>query len=258
MKFGMPTLVELHSLDEQVALCRRLGLDFIELNMNLPLFQIPELRRLPEYRAVEFTLHLPEDLNVWDYNERVKHAYLETVRDAITVAHEKGIRLLNMHMNLGVYFTLPGEKVYLFDRYKDVFLEDTRRFIDSIGDRLIRSEIVLCVENTGIYGRPFITEALEILMQHPMVKLTWDIGHDISAGRVDSRCLTENLCRLHHVHLHDAVSGSSHLPLGTGELAVERFLSTVEAHAARVVVETKTVDSLAKSVEYLRTHRLIG
>lgn len=258
MKFGMPTLVELHSLDEQVALCKRLGLDFIELNMNLPLFQIPELRRLPEYREVEFTLHLPEDLNVWDYNERVKQAYLETVRDAIAVAHEKGIRLLNMHMNLGVYFTLPGEKVYLFDRYKDVFLEDTRRFIDSIGDRLIRSDVVLCIENTGIFGRPFITEALEILIRHPKIKLTWDIGHDIAAGRADSRFLTENLCHLHHVHLHDAERTDAHLPLGTGELDVGRFLSTIEEHAARVVVETKTAESLAESVEYLRTHRLIG
>ena len=258
MKFGMPTLIELHTLDEQVALCRRLGLDFIELNMNMPLFQIPELRRLPEYRALEFTLHLSEDLNVWDFNERVKHAYLETVKDTIAVAHEKGIRLLNMHMNLGVYFTLPNERVYLFERYRDVFLEDTRRFIDSIGDLLLRSGVVLCVENTGLYGRPFITDALGILMQHPNLRLTWDIGHDIEVGQADTPFLTENIDRLYHVHLHDGVKGSSHLPLGTGELDVERFLLTVREHAERAVVETKTVVSLEESIGYLRTRRLIA
>lgn len=33
---GMPTLIETSSLEECVKLCAELGLDFIELNMNMP------------------------------------------------------------------------------------------------------------------------------------------------------------------------------------------------------------------------------
>ena len=32
----MPVLVEFHSLDENIALCKKLNLDFIELNLDIP------------------------------------------------------------------------------------------------------------------------------------------------------------------------------------------------------------------------------
>ena len=38
MYLGMPSLIECSSLEENAILCRQLGLDFIELNMNLPAF----------------------------------------------------------------------------------------------------------------------------------------------------------------------------------------------------------------------------
>lgn len=37
--FGMPTLAETCSLEENAELCRRLGLRFVELNRNLPEYQ---------------------------------------------------------------------------------------------------------------------------------------------------------------------------------------------------------------------------
>ncbi len=36
MKIGMPTLVKLKKIEDQIKLCKELQLDFIELNMNLP------------------------------------------------------------------------------------------------------------------------------------------------------------------------------------------------------------------------------
>ena len=39
MDLGMPTLLELESFEQSAALCRALGLQFVELNANLPAFQ---------------------------------------------------------------------------------------------------------------------------------------------------------------------------------------------------------------------------
>ena len=39
MKFGMPTLIELATLEETAALCGQLGLSFLELNTNFPRHQ---------------------------------------------------------------------------------------------------------------------------------------------------------------------------------------------------------------------------
>ena len=36
LDFGMPTLIELNSIKENVELCKELNLNFIELNMNMP------------------------------------------------------------------------------------------------------------------------------------------------------------------------------------------------------------------------------
>lgn len=48
MDFGMPILIENKSLEKNVDLCRELGLQFVELNMNLPEYQIEKLTFPPD------------------------------------------------------------------------------------------------------------------------------------------------------------------------------------------------------------------
>lgn len=40
IQFGMPTLIENRTFGDNVKLCKDLGLNFIELNMNFPEYQI--------------------------------------------------------------------------------------------------------------------------------------------------------------------------------------------------------------------------
>ena len=54
IQFGMPTLVENAGLDENLTLCKRLGLRFVELNMNFPEYQVDRL----EQRCLFFCLNL--------------------------------------------------------------------------------------------------------------------------------------------------------------------------------------------------------
>lgn len=91
MQFGMPTLIENRTLAENIALCKRLGLRFIELNMNFPEYQLEQLERgevldAADAAGIYCTIHLDENLNVADFNPLVSAAYLETVRRAIEAA----------------------------------------------------------------------------------------------------------------------------------------------------------------------------
>ena len=92
MQFGMPTLIENHTLEENAALCEALGLRFIELNMNFPEYQVDrleqtdELVRIAEQHHLYYTVHLDENLNIADFNPLVTKAYLETVRRTILAA----------------------------------------------------------------------------------------------------------------------------------------------------------------------------
>ena len=66
MQFGMPTLIENRTLEDNAALCSSLGLDFIELNMNFPEYQTERLEqtddlvRIAEQAKLYYTIHLDE------------------------------------------------------------------------------------------------------------------------------------------------------------------------------------------------------
>ena len=91
--FGMPTLIESSSLESCVKLCKQLGLDFIELNMNLPQYQIEsidieQLKSICKSESIYFTIHLDENLNVCDFNNKIAHAYMKTVLSTIEIAKQ--------------------------------------------------------------------------------------------------------------------------------------------------------------------------
>ena len=107
INFGMPTLIEASSLEECVKLCTELGLDFIELNMNMPQYQLPKIdvdyfKNIADKYGIYYTIHLDENLNVSDFNPYVAEAYTKTVADTIEIAKQLGVRVVNMHMARGV------------------------------------------------------------------------------------------------------------------------------------------------------------
>ena len=70
---GMPALIELPEPEDCGALCQELGLQFVELNMNLPQYQPDRidkdrLRKIREEYGIYFTIHLDENLNPADFN----------------------------------------------------------------------------------------------------------------------------------------------------------------------------------------------
>ncbi len=183
---GMPTLIGLPRLDDCGALCRELGLQFIELNMNLPQYQTDRLdaaalRRVREEYGVYFTLHLDENLNPGDFNPRIAEAYVRTAEDAIAFAEALEMPVLNMHLSRGIHFTLPGEKVYLFDQYREAYLARMRSFRDRCAAAAGQGGVRICVENTDGCRRAQI-QALDLLLESPVFALTYDVGHNHGSG----------------------------------------------------------------------------
>ena len=257
MTFGMPTLLECETIEENLVLCRELGLDFIELNMNLPQYQTRALRdELDKYRrltaetGVFFTLHLDENLNFVDFNPLVREAYDRTTAEAIHLAKSLQIPVINLHMPRGVYFTLPEKKVYLLESYASFFMEAVRDFRGLCEREIGDAGIQISIENTDGY-RDFQKTAVETLLESPCFALTWDIGHSHAANDVDAPFLLRHKDRLAHFHLHDAIGKNNHLALGAGEIDLPARLQTAAAHNCRCVIETKTAEALEQSVKYL-------
>ena len=89
LEFGMPTLIENRSLEDNISLCKNLGLSFVELNMNFPEYQIDKMENVEFFykqadeAGIYYTIHLDENLNVADFNPLVRDAYLETVHRTV-------------------------------------------------------------------------------------------------------------------------------------------------------------------------------
>ncbi|MGI6239415.1 MAG: sugar phosphate isomerase/epimerase family protein [Christensenellales bacterium] len=250
MEFGMPTLIEHASLGESAALCRELGLQFVEINMNLPAYQVEKLDAgaLCAEGGVYYTLHLDEDMNPFGFNPAVALAYRATARAAVRIAHAAGMPIVNMHMPQGVHFKLPGGKVYLFDRYWDDVRDQIARFRDDM-TRAAGDSVAICVENTTFCGFSHLPDALDLLLESPAFQLTYDCGHDHVEGGVALPFYAAHSGRLRHFHLHDASDSACHLTLGAGEVDIRNMLRM--AHGCRVVIETKDAPGLGASVNWL-------
>ena len=254
MQWGMPTMLDCADLEANAALCRRLGMQFVEINMNLPMYQADALKQaklLSDRYGIGFTIHLDENFVPADFNPLVSEAYFETMRRTLRAALEIGAPVVNMHLSRGIHFKLPDRVVYLFDRYREEYLSRIR-VLRSLCEREIGGRgLRVCIENTNGY-LDFQKEAVALMLESDVFALTWDIGHSYTAELDDVPFLMANRGRLAHFHIHDALNRRCHLTLGEGEMELTKMLSMAKDCGARCVVETKTPAALEKSVAWLR------
>lgn len=258
MYWGIPTLIENNSIEESINLCKELNFNFVELNMNLPQYQlenidVEKLNKLKKDYNIFFTIHLDENLNISDFNHYIASAYLKTVLDTIDIAKLLDVKIINMHLSKGVYFTLPDKKIYLFEQYKENYLDSIVCFRNAVENKLKNTDIKICIENTNGYSN-FQVEAIDVLLQSPFFALTFDIGHSHCVSNIDENVIIERENRLHHIHLHDAKDNKDHMTLGTGNVNIEKYIKLANNHNCTVVLETKTVKALKKSVEWLNNN----
>ena len=272
MQFGMPTLIENHTLEENAALCEALGLRFIELNMNFPEYQVDrleqtdELVRIAEQHHLYYTVHLDENLNIADFNPLVTQAYLETVRRTILAAKALlPLRdrygdptqplTLNMHMHHGIYITLPDRKVQMYERNFETYMQSFAVFRSLCEEWIGDSSIMMAVENTDGF-RDYEKKMIAYLLESKKCGLTWDIGHSKAIREADVSFLMEHQDKLIHFHIHDGTETPprNHLALGDGEIDLGARLKLAAERNARCVLETKTISALKQSVRWLRNN----
>lgn len=253
---GMPTLLEMPDLLDCAGFCAQHGLQFVELNMNLPQYQpdtidTSAILAARDIHGIGCTLHLDENMNPWDFNPYVRDAYGQTMRAAVSLAKTYGMPIINIHFHSGVYFTLSKGRTYLYQQHAAAFQAGLRQFRLLCEDGIGGSAVSVCIENTDGF-EPFALDGIAYLLESDVFALTLDIGHAQCAGNSDLAFFAAHENRLQHVHIHDATAKTCHLPLGEGTLDIGKAFALAERRNCRAVIEVKTIAGLTASLQQLR------
>ena len=207
MKFGMPALVECKDVYDCIEVARANGLDFIEINMSFPQY-LPSAMDKERLKAalaesgLYLTIHADEQLNPFDFNEKVSQCYFDVMKETIEFAAELNIPVINMHLLKGVYVTLPGQVILLTDVYKEEYTERVRQFISLCEEAIGDSGVKICIENVD--SNPFTKsqlEALPMFLESPVFALTLDVGHEMCLGMKDTHVFEKYPQKLYHISM---------------------------------------------------------
>ncbi len=255
MIYGIPTLMEYSDIDVLTRFCAEHHFGFVEMNMTFPWFQpdriTPDMIRLLKRKyGVDFTVHLHDQVNPFEFSPDMRQGCLENTVWAMHLARELNLSRLNMHLMPGTYSTINGVKTYLYANCEDIYLGHVRAFRDLAEQELRGSDTVFCIENTSGF-LPFQKKAIELLLESERFGLTFDMGHSFRTGGKDERFLLEHKDRICHFHIHDCSEKANHLGFGEGQLDLVRYLNMAKELGSTVVAEVKESRALLRSKEYL-------
>lgn len=260
MKLGMPALIEFDSIEDNVRLCKKLGLSFVELNMNFPYCMIDRLdplylKSIGEANNIFFTMHMPDETDIGSFYDSVRDGYLKLFEEAIPWAAKANIRLLNMHISKGAYMTLPDKKVYIYDKYSDIFEEKFISGLKIISDLAENYGVTVCIENSNNFYLPYIQSTIDKAVKLNNIKLTWDTGHDFISGYKDRKVLLSHEDKITHMHLHDAKEKKDHQIIYDGILKIDELITFGIGNGLSVLIEVKDVKSLEESIRRLKSKK---
>lgn len=254
MKVGMPTLMEIDNVKENIELAKELDLDFVELNINMlycyptPEFRYEMLRYKDQYK-IDFTMHYYDTVDVSSPNRNYQQYLFKDMRE-LGFTLSGIVNRLVMHIEPGAFMTMFSEKRYVY-RYDQDYVYRTIDNLIKIRDILDSYDIQLVLENVPIH--PFMEPLYEALGKSAF-QFCWDIGHDVIYNHyLFSSFRVKYDLKISHMHMHNVLDGGKdHQTLTVGNLDIEEYIKFAILNKCQVVIEVKDIGNLKDSVSHLK------
>jgi sugar phosphate isomerase/epimerase len=255
MKIGMPTLMECNSIEENIKIAKELGLDFLELNINM-LYCTPteqmrqDLIRFKEVYQIDFTLHYYDTLDISSTSRHYRN-YLYTEFSEIGKYLENVVDKIVLHLEPGAYMTINSVKEYVYAS-DETYVARTLNTVQTIRDVLHTFGIKIVLENVPIH--PFMEELYKTLNEHGFM-FCYDIGHNVIYHNYlyESFRQKYNLY-VNHMHMHNVYNKKDHQELSKGEIYIPDVIAYAKHNDIDIVIEVKDLENLKKSVKLLQKY----
>ncbi len=260
LRYGMPSLIEYNSIEENMILCKQLHLDFIELNMNM-FYCLPEnndiehLKQLKLKYDLRFTMHFPEEIDFGCYYREISEANIALFKRFANYGNQIGVEKINIHLQPGTLVTLPDKKVWSYEKYVNQYVIRLKQALKQLIKIAENYHIQICIENASV--PPYLVPVFLKIADIDGLCFTYDIGHDAKANFNVEQLYKELDTKVKHMHLHDYDLKTDHQVLFKGIINLYDRLSFAKKNEMTVVIEIKSIESLMKSVENLKMRSLI-
>ena len=252
MNLGMPILYEYSSIDENIDLAKKLGLDFIENNLNFSygrqaLENPISLKKKLDDAGLFQTLHFYDETDFASYEE-VTEAYLGLLEKYVTLGSKCNLKMLNVHLNKGPVCTISGVKNYIYEKEFEAYKNRLLKALNKARDICNRCGVTLVIENVNHNAViPYLDDAYRFLKEDGFY-FNYDIGHD-ATNSFQLKKLNEELdLSFKEFHFHDSDSKRDHLSLGLGTIDLAYFKKLAMKNEANVLLEVKSSSDLIESV----------
>lgn len=249
IKIGMPQLYEYDCIEDNLILAKKLGLDFIELNLNFGYcrkeMEAKTVCDLLKKYDIEATLHFYDEADMGSYQE-VVDAYLVHLERYARLGSDY-IKQINMHLIPGPVVTISGVKNYIYEKEYNEYIERLITNFKRAEDICNKYNINMVIENTD--NIPEYTKRTYHDLYKAGFRFCYDIGHDHLSYDIVWNLLSEIDLPFDEFHIHDAKDRKKcHLALNDGTLDVAKFKRLAEKNNAYVVLEVKQKSDLVVSV----------
>lgn len=236
-KFGCPTKPSEDVVGE-IEKIGKLGFDFVEISIEGPK-AFPEdlrkrkagiLRMLKKYKM--FALgHTMWWCDLGSPYENVRKAWVQEGKNAIDIAHELGIKLVNFHFDVG-----PMLLIFKDRKIRNKILDNHVKSLRELVEYGKRHEMKVVLENgllTGLLasGHPDIESYKYIVDRVEDLDVNLDIGHAFIHGGMKNvlNFISTFRKRIEHIHLHDNRGKTDdHFPLGLGDIDYEKIIKALK------------------------------
>ena len=248
MLLGMPQLYEFDTIEENLILCKNLGLDFVELNLNFGYcraeMEAKTVCDLLKKYNLQATLHFYDEADFGSYDEVVE-AYL-ILLDRYASLGKGYIKQINVHNIPGPVVTISGVKNYIYEKEYDVYIKRLINNFKRAEEICKRNDINMVIENTDNIPA-YMKRTYKDLYDNGF-RFCYDIGHDGLSYDIIYEINEELNLPFDEFHIHDGTRKKCHLALGDGEIDIKKFKDLAIMNNAFVVLEVKQKSDLLVSV----------
>lgn len=254
MKFGMPTMIEYNSIEENIKLAKTLGLSFIELNLDLPYCTLTNnIKKFSKKYNIEFTIHFSEKLDVGELDNDIRNAYLKKIESIIKIGSQLNIKKYNLHLDPGIHFSLPDKKIFIYEKYLTKYKKNLKESCFVLNNLAKKYDVEIMFENLKLPG--YLMEGFKIISTFDNLFFTLDMGHDLKDNSHAEEFFLNYKNKIKHVHIHDFNGKNDHITLGTGIMDVKNKISLIKKLNVYAVIEVKKAKELVESVNYLNINK---